>query len=109
MGNLKPAPFFLNERTVGAVLADRPGPAVVHVPFEGALVDRPREAEEDPLQEPGIEHFPSPDWPDEPPAEAPLQSRFAPLRAQNSAPAMASEPCWRCGAARGCSHRETGQ
>lgn len=71
MSNLKPAPFFLNERTAGAIVADRPGPAVVYLPFLGVLVDYPHEPDADPLIEPAPERFPSPDCPDGPLPHAP--------------------------------------
>lgn len=44
--NLRPAPFHLTESTVRAVLGDRPGARVVHVPvLPVKLVDRPRPSE----------------------------------------------------------------
>ncbi len=45
--NVKPAPFALTPATVAALVGDRAGPRVVHVPVVSIkLVDRPRRSED---------------------------------------------------------------
>lgn len=45
--NVKPAPFALTPATVAALVGDRVGPRVVHVPVVSiTLVDRPRRSED---------------------------------------------------------------
>lgn len=65
--NVKPAPFFLNEKTVRDLLGGRDGPSFTPVPIEPIdLTDQPAEPEPDPIDEPAPEPVPSPDWPDAP-------------------------------------------
>lgn len=107
MSNVRPAPFFLNERVVAAIVDDRPGPRLAYLPFLGSLADEDEAARTERLRQ-------------ECRAEAQSSSERRSIMTASILTSTAerrladpvaqatvgfAEPCFRCGAARHCAHR----
>lgn len=111
MSNVKPAPFFLHERIVSSILEDRPGPRLAYLPFLGTLVEGDEAARAERLRQECRTEAQASSHRRSVMNDSILTSTADKRLAEDvpQTPERFTEPCFRCGAARECSHRPDGR